>query len=60
MIKSIIHKEDRHHKQLDSLITKTKINKAKLIRNIREKKKHIIIARHINISLRIFYQVQKK
>ena len=27
--------------------------------NIREKKKYIIIVRHINISPRIFYQVQK-
>ena len=41
MQKGTIHKEDRHHKPLDSLITRTKINKAKLRRNIREKKKNI-------------------
>ena len=38
----------------------TKIHKAKIRRTIREKKKYIIIVRHINIGLRIFYQVQKK
>ena len=34
-------------------------NKAKIRRNIKEKKKYITIVRHINIYLKIFYQVQK-
>ena len=34
-----IHKEDRHHKPLDILTTKKQIHKAKIRRNIREKKK---------------------
>ena len=55
--KSTIHKEDRHHKSLDTLTTK--IHLVKIRRNIIEKI-YIIIVRHINISLRAFYQVQKK
>ena len=50
MIKGTIHKKYRHHKPLDTLTTK------KQRRTIREKKKYIIIVRHINISLSIFYQ----
>ena len=61
MTKGTIHEEDRHHKPLnkESKEAKTLI-KQKIRRNIREKKKYIIIVRHINISLRILYQVQKK
>ena len=47
MIKGTIHKEDRHHKPLDTLTTKKQIYKTKIKRNIREKKKYIIIVRHI-------------
>ena len=36
MIKGIIHKEDRHHKPLETLTTKKQ--KAKIRRNKREKK----------------------
>ena len=59
MIKGTIHKEDKHHKPLDTLTTK----KQRLIKQKSEeieKKKYIITVRHVNISLRIFYQVQKK
>ena len=50
-----IHIGGRHHKPLDTLITK--IHKAKIKRNIREK---IYNHRQISISLRIFCQMQKK
>ena len=54
MIKGTIHKEDRCHK------LRNKIHKAKIRRTIREKMNiYIIIVRHINISLRMFYQIQK-
>ena len=58
MIKGAIHKEDRHYKPLDPLTTK----KQRFIKQIQEKhkkkeQKYIIIMRHINISLRIFYQL---
>ena len=39
---------------------KKQIHKARIRRNIRKRKKYIIVVKHINISLRIFYQVQKK
>ena len=59
MIKAIIHK-DRHHKPLYIKQQRKKIHKAKIRRNIWENKIYIIIRKHINISLRMFYQVQKK
>ena len=57
MIKGAILK-DRHHKKLYPLTTK----KQRFIKQIQEKHKkkeqnYIIIVRHINISLRIFYQL---
>ena len=55
MIKGSIHKEDRHHKPLDTLTTKKQryIQKihTKIRRYKRENKKYIIIVRHINISI---------
>ena len=53
-MKGIIHKEDRHHKPLDTLTYKDTQSK-----NQKEYKgkKCIILVRHINIPLRIFYQV---
>ena len=59
MIKGTIHKEDRHHKPLDTLT----IKKQRYIKQKSEEYKekiHIIIVRHNNNSLRIFYQVQIK
>jgi len=58
MIKGAIDKEDRDHKPLDPLTTK----KQRFKKQIQEKHKkkeqnYIIIVRHINISLRIFYQL---
>ena len=58
MIKGAIDKEDRDHKQLDPLKTK----KQRFKKQIQEKHKkkeqnYIIIVRHIDISLRIFYQL---
>ena len=50
MMKGTIHKKDRHHKLLDTLTTKKQAHKAKIRRNIREKKKYITIVRHTNIS----------
>ena len=44
MIKGTIHKEDKHHKPLDTLTTKKPIHKPKIRRNIKEK--NIIIVRH--------------
>ena len=41
MIKGTIHQEDRHNKPFDTLITKKQIYKAKIRRNIREKKIYI-------------------
>jgi len=43
MIKGTIHKKDRHHKLLDTLTTKKQTHKEKIRRNIRQKKKYIII-----------------
>ena len=62
MIKGTIHKEDKHHKPLGTLTTKKqRPKKSKTQEKYKGKdKKYIIIVRHINISLRIFYQVQKK
>lgn len=60
MIKGTIHKDSRHHKPLNTFSTKTKTHKARIKRNIKKKKKYIIIVKHINISLRIFYQLCKK
>ena len=60
MIKGIIHKEDRHCKPLGHLTTKKQRYLKQKSEEIYGKiKKHIIIMRHINISLRILYQVQK-
>ena len=47
MVKGTIHKEDRHHKPLDTLTRK--IHKAKIRKNIGEKKKYIIILTFENI-----------
>ena len=59
-IKGIMHK-DRHHKSLDTLTTKKQRYIKQKSEEIEGKRKiHIIIVTHINISLRIFYQVQKK
>ena len=43
MRKGTIHKKDRHHKLLDTLTTKKQTHKEKIRRNIREKKKYIIV-----------------
>ena len=60
MIKVTIHKKDRHHKPLDTLTNKeTKIYKAKIRRNMREKEKSMIMVRHINISENILSSVEK-
>ena len=53
----MIYKEDRHHKPLDTLTYKDTLSKKQ---KEYKGKKCIILVRHINISLRIFYQVQKK
>ena len=60
MIKGTIHKENRHHKILDTLTTKKQRYISKNQKKYNGKEKYIIIVRHIDISLRIFYQVQKK
>ena len=39
MIKGAIHKEDKHHKQLDTLTTKKQIHKPIIRRNIKKRKK---------------------
>ena len=60
MIKGTIHKKDRHHKTLDTLTNEeTKIHKAKIRRNMREKEKSMIMVRHINISENILSSVEK-
>ena len=56
MIKGTIHKEDTLYKPLDILITQKQIHEAK----IKEKKKYRVIVKHINIFLRIFYQLHNK
>ena len=58
--KSTIYKEDRNHEPLDSWQQRKKIHRAKVRKDIGKKKMYIIIVRHVNISLRIFYPVQKK
>ena len=70
MIKGIIHKEDRHHKPLETLTTKKQkarekkiynqqrnIHKAKIRRSRKEKLYNHKTYLHFS---RIFYQVQKK
>ena len=60
MIKGTIHKEDRHHKPLDTLTTKTQRYIKQKLEEKYKGKENIIIVRQTNISLRIFYQMQKK
>ena len=58
MIKGAIDKEDRDHKPLDPLTTKKQRFKKQIQEKHKKKEqKCIIIMRHINISLRIFYQL---
>ena len=40
MIKGTIHKEDKHHKPLDTLTTEKLIHKPKIRRNIKKRKKY--------------------
>ena len=53
MIKGAIYKGDSHYKPPNK--KETKIHKATIRRNIREKKKTtMIIMRHMNVSLELF------
>ena len=53
MIKGTIHKEDRHHKPLETLTTKKQRYIKPKSGEIKGKRKYIITVRHINIALRI-------
>ena len=58
MIKGTIHKKDSHHKLLDTLTTKKQTHKAKIRRNIREKKKYLIID-ILTFSREYFFKYRK-
>ena len=64
MIKGILHKEEIHNKVLETLKTKKqryrKQKSDSLKKQYKGKEKYVIIVKHINISLRIFYEVRKK
>lgn len=58
MINGTIPKEDRHHKLLNTLTAKKQRYIKLKSEEIKGKgTKYILIMRHINIYLRIFYQV---